>query len=334
MPLKQLEPGDQFSGSFLLRTLTPREARNGATFWDLELYDKSGRLQCRWFQPPTLLPTPIPLPVHAEGFVEEFNGKKVGKISVLVPLPEEKIIWEDLLPSSKRPFPELINDLKTRVAAIQDEWYKKLWELLLADESWFSKYCEAPAGKLWHHMYRGGLLEHSLCIADHCDLAAQHHELCDRDLLLSGALLHDVGKVWELSPLPSGDYTESGRLLGHIFMGTNFVSRKMETIEGFPTRHKVRLLHLLLSHQGTREKGSPIIPATLEAIILHHSDELDAHAEAYEHIIEAQTGSERIFTDYVPLAGAHLYLGDRTRPDSPTSEEKVERDNLDAEYAV
>jgi len=320
--LKHLDVGDPFTGVYLLRVVQPRVARNGSPFWDIELADRSGRLTGRTFHPLDEIPGPLPLPIYVEGVVETYNQRKTAKLFTLQEVTEDQIDWELLIPVSRLPKEELVADLKARVEAITDEWYKKLWVLLLEDTAWFDKYCEAPAGKLWHHCYRGGLLEHSLCIADHCALAVTHHPLADADLLLCGALLHDVGKVWELTPLPAADYTEAGRLLGHIYIGANFLSRKMEQIEGFPTRQRMRLLHLILSHQGKREQGSPIVPASLEAKILYGADELDAQAEAFEHIIGNNADGEHTFTDYINLADTFLYLGDRGNLQQPPESEE------------
>ncbi len=316
--LKHLEVGDQFAGTYLLRSVQPRVARNGSTYWDIELADRSGRLVSRTFHPPEEVPGNLPVPVYCEGVVETYSQRKIAKIFQIDTVDPEKVDWELLIPVSKRPREELIADLQTRVSALTDEWYRKLWELLLADESWFERYANAPAGKLWHHTFRSGLLEHSLSIADHCALAAQHHPLADKDLLFCGAMLHDVGKVWELTPLPAADYTEPGRMLGHIYLGANFISKKMEQIEGFPSRHRLRLLHLILSHQGTRAQGSPVVPASLEAKILYCADELDAQAEAYEHIINNSADGERLFSEFIPLADTFIYLGDRANLQQPT----------------
>lgn len=325
MYLKQLNIGDRVSGVFLLRSLQEKISRNGINFWEIELTDKSGRLSCRWFQPNLPLPETLPTLVNVELVVDVWNERRYGKILSLEYASNNDVDWNKLIPVSKRPKEDLIADLKSRVEKIQDVYYRQLWQELLKDEQWLNHYAEAPAGKLWHHAYRSGLLEHSLSVADLCALAAKNHPIADQDLLLCGALLHDVGKVWELTPLPNVDYTEVGRLLGHIYLGANFVSKKMERIPDFPKRHKLRLLHLILSHQGEHEKGSPIIPASLEAKILHFADELDANAEAFEHIITNEADGEKLFTSFIPLANAYLYLGDRTErlltdDDAPTKD--------------
>ncbi|MCX7835670.1 MAG: HD domain-containing protein [bacterium] len=325
MALKQLNIGDRASGVFLLRSFQEKISRIGSSYWEFELVDKSGRMLCRWFQPTLPPPETTPLAVQAELVVEVWNERKVGKITSLEFLPNEKVDWNKLIPVSKRSKDELIADLISRVTQIQDVHYHRLWQELLQDKSWLERYAEAPAGKLWHHTYRSGLLEHSLCVADLCAVAAKNHPIADADLLLCGALLHDVGKIWELSSTPAADYTEMGRMLGHIFIGANFVSKKMEAISDFPLRHKIRLLHLILSHQGEHVKGSPIIPASIEAKILHYADELDAHTEAFEHIITNEADGEKLFTSYIPLANAFLYLGDR--PDRLFKEDNSTQEN-------
>lgn len=314
MFLKQLNIGDRASGVYLLRSFQEKISRTGSSYWEFELADKSGRLLCRWFQPTLPAPTQTPALVRCEFVVEEWNDRKNGKVISIEFVSNDQADWDKLIPVSKRPKEDLITDLTQRVTTISDKYYHQLWQELLKDEKWLEKFSEAPAGKLWHHTYRSGLLEHSLCVADLCEVTAKNHPIADKDLLLCGALLHDVGKIWEMTPLPEIEYTEMGRMLGHIYIGANFISKKMEQISEFPTRHKIRLLHLVLSHQGEFAKGSPVYPASIEAKILHFADELDANAEAFERIITNEADGDKLFSSFVNLANVHLYLGDRSEP--------------------
>src|SRR3989337_2262211 len=171
---------------------------------------------------------------------------------------------------------------------------KQFLALELADKSislnsnMFESFSLAPAGKSWHHSYVHGLLEHTLEIVKICDLMSDSHPEINRDLLVCGAILHDFGKIEELSFDTAFEYTDKGKLIGHIVIGAMIVEEKIKEIKDFPEDLKNCLIHLILSHQGKLEHASPVVPKTLEAIALYHPDELSAKVNAYKNAIATE----------------------------------------------
>ncbi|MGB2979820.1 MAG: HD domain-containing protein, partial [Candidatus Zixiibacteriota bacterium] len=196
------------------------------------------------------------------------------------------------------------------VSSIQNPHLRSLLELLLKDSSVMEKLKVTPGGKLWHHAYVGGLLQHTLRVVQVCEKAASMYELVDRDLLITGALVHDIGKISSYSARGFFDYTDEGRLIGHIVSGNELIDRKIQMIEDFPSELALRLKHLVLSHQGQLEFASPVVPKTLEAIILHYADDLDAKADAFSHIIKTQKSRGKKWSDWVNLINRYIYLGE------------------------
>ena len=185
---------------------------------------------------------------------------------------------------------------------------KKLLELFIADRKIFDAYLVAPAGKLWHHNYIGGLAEHSLQMAEIARKLAPFYPLVEVDLLTTGALLHDSGKVWQYQAIGFFDYTTEGRLVGHINSGDHYIASLAEKIENFPAELGLRLRHLILSHQGTGEQGSPIVPQTPEAFVLYSIDELDSKMGALSRIWEKEKKAG--WSEYINLIGRYIYWGE------------------------
>jgi 3'-5' exoribonuclease len=172
---------------------------------------------------------------------------------------------------------------------------------------------DAPGGKLWHHAYLGGLLEHTIAVVELCRTMAGIYPMVNRDLLMTGAILHDIGKIEEYG-YGRGfiDFTDEGRLWGHISIGAQCVRAAIEELEredGFPEELKTQVVHLILSHQGELEHGSPVLPQTLEAMILYYADEMDSKANALKHIIERDAKSGRTWSQYINLLDRFIYIG-------------------------
>ena len=222
---------------------------------------------------------------------------------------DEKVKLSDFLPSSEKDIEELFLKFKEMVNSVKNPHLKALLENLVNDSKLMENLKQAPGGKLWHHSYLGGLLEHTLMVAQICEKAASLYELVDRDLLITGALIHDIGKIQQYSTAGFIDYSDEGRLIGHIVSGYDLISRKIEKIKDFPEELALKLKHLILSHQGQLEMASPVVPQTLEAIILHYADEMDAKSGAFTHIIKREKLKDKKWSDWVPLIKRFIYLG-------------------------
>ena len=191
------------------------------------------------------------------------------------------------------------------------------------DENNLEKFSSAPAGKQWHHSYIHGLIEHTLEIIRICDLMCDIHPEINRDLLICGAMMHDFGKVYELNYETSFDYTDKGKLIGHIVMSAMLIEEEIKKIPSFPGNLKNALLHIVLSHQGKLEFASPVVPKTLEAITLYQADELSAKVNAYKNALASDLKSDSKWTKYISLASTDLYNHGITQDDPENDKNKT-----------
>lgn len=297
---------------FVLRKQEIRDTVDGKRFLKLELGDRTGRIDgVVWDnadQIYDLAQTGDVVKIKAS--VTTYKEMPQLKVEKLRKAKEEEIDLSDFLPASERDLDSLYDEFKEAVSSIQNSHLRSLLELLLKDSSVTEKLKVTPGGKLWHHAYVGGLLQHTLRVVQVCEKAASMYELVDRDLLITGALVHDIGKISSYSARGFFDYTDEGRLIGHIVSGNELIDRKIQMIEDFPSELALRLKHLILSHQGELEFASPVVPMTLEAIILHYADDMDAKADAFSHIIKTQKSRGKRWSDWVNLINRYIYLGE------------------------
>ena len=222
---------------------------------------------------------------------------------------DDNISLELFLPHAKEPLSSLLEDYDAFIKQIKNRHLKQLFKKLLNDSDFKRLLQKAPGGKLWHHCYLGGLLEHSNSVARLVCALSENYEHMNRDLLLAGALLHDVGKVQEYKWHGYIDFSDAGRLQGHIAIGYHIVAPCIDSIRDFPDSLRNELLHLVLSHQGQKEHGSPIPPMTREAIILNYADEIDSKLGAFERIYEKEKAPDKAWSNYVKLLDRFLYFG-------------------------
>jgi 3'-5' exoribonuclease len=178
-----------------------------------------------------------------------------------------------------------------------------------SDQEFVKKFQAAPAGKSWHQAYLGGLLEHTLNVVQICEFVCQLYPGANRDLLITGAILHDIGKIYEYKYPEIIDYTDEGRLIGHITIQDALVTERIGEIKNFPTDLKNQLRHALMSHHGEKEMGSPKRPKTLEAVILHFADNLDAQAAGFSQIIKRTKEKGKSWSEFIQLIDRFLYAG-------------------------
>ena len=307
--VRDLKVGNRIEDFFVLRKKELKEY-DGQKFLKLELGDKSGRVDAvLWEQAEKYY-------ARAEvGDIVQIRGSTTTyKDSLQITLEnlkkaEEKVKLSDFLPSTEKNIEELFLMFKEIASSVKNPHLKALLESLVNDSELMENLKQAPGGKLWHHSYLGGLLEHTLMVAQICEKAASLYELVDRDLLITGALIHDLGKIKQYSTSGFIDYSDEGRLIGHIVSGYDLITRKIEKINDFPEELALKIKHLILSHQGQLEMASPVVPQTLEAIILHYADELDAKSGAFTHIIKREKLKDKKWSDWVPLIKRFIYLG-------------------------
>ena len=247
--------------------------------------------------------------VQVSGKATVYMGKMQLVLKDLQRLEETAIELADFLPVSTRSTAEMMVELKTVVDALVDPDLNSLMQTFLADEEFMAGYTRAPAAKAMHHVYLGGLLEHSLAVALLAKDICQRYPNINSDLLVVGALLHDVGKVAELRYQRSFEYTDMGKLLGHIVIGVEMVEEKMRDLPAFPLELAIHLKHLLLSHHGQYEYGSPKRPKTMEAVILNFLDDLDSKINGVRTHIEREPDSDSSWTQYHRLYDRYFFNG-------------------------
>jgi len=253
--------------------------------------------------------------IKVSGEISEFNSNlNVNIDSIRLVEPTENISARDFMMTSERDIEVMTYELLDWINnKISDEYLKKLLKNIF-NEDRLKKFANHPAGKTWHHSYIGGLIEHTLEIISICNLVSNFHKEINKDLLITAAILHDLGKLEEISSEPGFEYTTEGKLLGHIVLVTILVEEEIKKIKGFPKDLKTNLLHLILSHQGKLEQASPVVPKTLEAIVLYFADELSAKMNAYKLSLQREMKSPSGWTKFINLAETDLYLHNLQSP--------------------
>lgn len=224
---------------------------------------------------------PDPSYVHVEGQTHEYRGMLQLKVERMRVVRTDEVLEEDYLPESEKDLREMAAEVLEAGWAIEDENLAELFGFMASDKEFWDAFCEAPAAKTMHHARVGGLLEHSLQCMRVAKSLALHYPV-NEDLLVFCVIFHDVGKIKELSWGKGGfAYTTEGRLIGHVVLGERIVSSYIEQLHRFPKELALQISHILLSHQGELEYGSPERPKTLEAILAHFIDNMDARVEMY-----------------------------------------------------
>jgi len=307
--LISLKKGDVIKHFLLIRKCDVRTAKSNKPYLSLELADSSLTIQSNVWENFDSFFEKVKNGdvVFVTGFMEEYMGSPQLRITnIRFAEPSDKVDPSDFLEKSKRDLNQMKDEFFNRMESISNIKLKLLLKLIF-DEDNFKKFSTAPAGKSWHHSYIHGLLEHTLEIIKICDLMCDIHPELNRDLLICGAMLHDFGKTEELKFDSSFEYTDKGKLIGHIVISAMKINEEAKKIPDFPEDLKECLIHLILSHQGKLEYASPVVPKTMEAIALYHADELSAKINAYKRAIQAGTLNENKWTKFISLASTDLY---------------------------
>ncbi len=303
-------------------TRVERRAGKNGPFLTLEFTDRSGRLPgVAWDDVERLLEVLVEGELaRVAGTITEFRGEPQIQVRGAEPAPE-LVEAAEYLATGPVPAAVSLAAIRGLVDSMADPWLVRLVRSFLDDPDFARSFAEAPAAKVNHHAYVGGLVEHTRSVMELCAAAAEHYAGVDRDLLLAGAFCHDVGKTIELAVRPGFPYTERGALLGHIPLGFAMLRERVARIEGFPEHRATDLGHLVLSHQGELEWGSPVQPQTLEAIVLHFLDNLDSKVgTARPHLDGIESGGR---TGYVRSLGRSLFRRDAgSRPESVRPDEE------------
>jgi 3'-5' exoribonuclease len=301
--VNELKKGQTVESIFHVREKVLSKTRTGNPYLSIRLGDRTGEVEGRiWesaadFAP--LFETDDFIKVRAE--VDEFQGTTQLRVLKLRKCQEAEIQLADFLPQTPRDSEKMFSELQSIAAGIHHPFLRRLLLAFLEDEDFVKKFKLAPAAKSVHHVYIGGLLEHTLSVVQLILLIGPRYKGINQELLIAGGILHDVGKISELSFARSFDYTDPGRLLGHITLTVEMLDEKIRAIPEFPQELALLLKHILLSHHGEYVFGSPRRPKTLEALVLHHLDDLDAKVNGFLAWIEKEKDTPSRWTSYHKL---------------------------------
>lgn len=238
----------------------------------------------------------------------EYRGSLQVVVKDMLKVPDDAVDATDFLPATSRDVGKMFDRLREMTGRMQNVHLKRLFDVFWADSDFVAAYTRAPAAKLMHHAYLGGLLEHTLSMAVLAEMIAGHYSGVDRDLLLAGVILHDVGKTRELDYARRIDYTDEGRLLSHIVIGLSLLDEKLRQVPDMPPEQVHLLKHMIVSHHGERQFGSPEPPKTIEAVLLNYIDEMDSRVNSIREYV-AKDPSDGSWTPYHRLLERHFYKG-------------------------
>ncbi|MBS1842380.1 MAG: HD domain-containing protein [Acidobacteria bacterium] len=271
-----------------------RSTKEGKPYLRLELGDRTGTIESRMWDQIEAVTKEVEREdiVKVQGRVEIYRGKPQFAVQQMRKAKPEEIDLADFLPSTKEDVEKMFQQLLSEADSIKNPWLKKLNISILNDPKVAPRYKRAPAAKVMHHAFLGGLLEHVVGLCGLAHQIAEHYPELDLDLLLTACILHDVGKLDELCFDRAIGYTTEGQLLGHIVMEIETVAKAIENIEGFPAALKTVVQHMLISHHGQYEFGSPKLPMIREALVFHYMDDLDSKLAAARAALATESGDE------------------------------------------
>jgi 3'-5' exoribonuclease len=288
----------------------------------LVLHDRSGEIEAKiwdngeeWFR--KLRDSDV---VKVSGRTKIYNGNLELTVERVRIAREGEFELEDFLPSTERDSDDMLAGLSDVISAVKDPFLRKLLDSFFEGQC-LREFATAPAAKSIHHAYLGGLLEHTLEVVKLCETCLQIYPNLDRDILITGALLHDVGKIKEYDYRRSIEFSDEGRLIGHIVLGEQMILQKAAAIEGFPSDMLLKLRHMVLSHHGQYEWQSPKRPKTIEACVLHLADNFSGQVATFTASIKASANNGSAWTSYNKFLERSIYMG--TSPAMPFDEEAI-----------
>lgn len=311
--IEQIKERDLVESVFLVKSKTLAVAKSGKPYLSLVLMDSSGEIEGRVWEEAEEISRLFDQNdfIKLRGRVVTYQRQLQIVISQIKRYDEEKVKLKEFQPTTGRDTEAMFQELKEIADQIKDQHLGKLLNLIFNDESIVRLFKIAPAAKSMHHVYLGGLLEHTLSVARLILAVSQHYQNINQDLLLAGGIFHDIGKIYELTYERAFDYSDKGKLLGHIVIGVELIEENIKSLPDFPAELAMLLKHMILSHHGQYEYGSPKRPKTVEAIILHFLEDMDSKVSSVQSLIkkEGETGSK--WTSYHRLYDRYIYKGEK-----------------------
>jgi 3'-5' exoribonuclease len=309
--VSDLVEGAQYDELFMIKQVRRGETRAGKPYLSLVFSDKSGEIAGpAWDNVEALEKVCVPgAVVKVRGSVQTYRDRLQLRVEDIAPVDQGGVDLSGFVAASRRSSQNMRAELDLLLNSVADPFLKSLLDAIFFASEPGERFQQSPAAKGIHHAYLGGLLEHSLSMAHVAALLAGHYPGVDRDLLVAGALLHDIGKIEELaSEVGIIDYTDVGRLKGHLVIGCELIGRAAEGIEDFPPDLLTHLQHLVLSHHGRQEFGSPIVPMTAEALLLSFIDDMDAKMNLVEQLSSKLKSGKTQWSEYQRSLERYLLL--------------------------
>lgn len=287
--------GETIRNVYLCKGKRSAETRNGKPYDNLILQDKTGTLDGKVWDPNSqgIADYDEKDFIEVFGDVINYNGNLQLNIRQIRKAEEGEYNPADYMPTTEKSVDGMYEELTAYIRQISNKYLRQVLEFYyIKDEAFIKKFKAHSAAKTVHHGFSGGLLEHTLSVTRMCDYFATSYSILNRDLLLSSAILHDIGKVKELSDFPDNDYTDAGQLIGHIVIGVEMINDAIRSIPGFPEKLAHELKHCIVAHHGELEYGSPKKPALAEAVALNMADSTDAKLQTLTELFKGKTGTD------------------------------------------
>jgi 3'-5' exoribonuclease len=310
--LQDIKQGDKIATSFLVAEKNMAFSQKGSAYLNVRLKDKTGEIDGKVWDNAVDLDRIFKKGdvIFIEGRVLSYRNTLQISIVTIKPCAPEDVDPADFLPVSKIDTAAMFRDLTAYIDTLSSEPVRKLLAAFFHDDKTAELFRRAPAAKGFHHIYLGGLLEHTLSVVRLLDRAAEHYPHLNRDMLIAGGMLHDIGKIYEFSYDSLIEYSDEGRMIGHLVMGVEMINKKIEAIADFPPKTALELRHIILSHHGEFEYGSPKRPKTMEALVIHFMDDLDAKLNAFQSFVAADAANtDSDWTAYNRFFERYLYKG-------------------------
>jgi len=314
--VNQLQDQQEVDEVYLASGKQLRPNRAGTLYLQVELTDRTGTLTARLWNAGEAVYKSFGNGeyINVRGTAQLFQGAMQIIAKKITPVDGSSVDPDDFAQVVSGDIDRLVSRIREIVRSMKNPHLQMLADCFLADDAFMARFTQAPAGVKHHHAYRGGLLEHTVTVMDIAQKIAPLYPKVDRDLLLAGAMLHDIGKTDELGYVGEMEYTDAGQLLGHVMLAVLMLDQKVREAadafgEPFPEETLLRLRHMIVSHHGQYEFGSPRLPMTLEAIMLHFLDSLDSKVNAFESLIDTDPNTDSSWTHYHASLGRKLFKG-------------------------
>ena len=286
--IQDLKEGMAVRDIYLIKQKNPATTKAGKEYWNVTIQDKTGVLEGKIWdtKSPSIIDFDVNDYVYIYGDMTTFQGNLQLNIRQTRPAEKGEYNPADYFPVSTKDPDRMWQDIKTYIESVKNSYlHTLLVKMFIEDTALSERFRKNSAARSIHHAFIGGLMEHTLSVAAICDFYAKQYPLLNRDLLITAALLHDIGKTREISLFPENDYTDEGNLLGHIVIGTEMVGDYIRDIPDFPPTLAAELKHCIVAHHGELEFGSPKVPELAEAIALNYADDADAKLEAFTELV-------------------------------------------------